>query len=145
MKLLFIFLLAMLVSACTTPSKMNVVDLNYYQIDCNQQEEQLAFLQRQMPTRNERYINALRMTSMTGSILSVSDGTYMEERATFDRRQEAIARLIIYQIHSQCPPPKPKPQGCVHINENLPAGSSSGARCYQSGSTTPAVNRWQVD
>ena len=131
-------------SGCTTTSKMNVVDLNYYQIDCERRDEQLAFLRRQMPTKNERIINGLQMTSVIGTVSSISNGTYAEERATFDRRQEAIARLIIYQIEAYCPAPTPKPQGCVHIREDMPAGSSQGARCYSGGNTTPVVNRWEV-
>lgn len=139
-----LLLLAVLATGCTTPSRMNVVDLNHYQIDCSRREEQLAFLKSQMPTKNDRYINALRMTSVVGTASSMANGTYNEERATFDRRQEAIARLIIYQIESQCPELPRQPQGCIHINEDLPAGSSQGARCYSSEKTTPIVNRWEV-
>lgn len=132
------------VAGCTTTSQMNVVDLNYYQIDCARREEQLAFLQRQMPTRQDRLVNGLRMTSVVGNVVSATDGTYYEERATFDRRQEAIARLIIYQIQAYCPPAVQSAQGCTHINESLPSGSTQAALCYQNRQTTPVVKRWEV-
>ena len=144
MKYFFILIAFLCITGCTTSSRMNVVDLNYYQIDCERRDEQLAFLRGQMPTKNERIINGLQMTSVIGTVSSISNGTYQEDRAVFDRRQESIARLIIYQIEAYCPAPKPKPQGCIHINEDLPAGSSQGARCYSGGNTTPIVNRWEV-
>lgn len=143
MKLLFV-LLAVILSGCTTPARMNVQDLNHYKIDCSRKEEQLAFLQGFFPTPNERIVNGMRMTSPTGSVYTMIDGTYYEERAMFDRRQEGIARVIIHQIHSYCPAPTPQPQGCVHINETFPAGSSQGARCYQKTNPNPVVNRWEV-
>lgn len=141
----YLALLALVGAAgCTTTSHMNVVDLNYYQIDCNRREEQMAFLQRQMPTRNDRLINGFRMTSVTGVAMSATDGTFYEERATFDRRQEAIARLIMYQIQAYCPPAVQQPQGCTHVNEELPSGSTQGAVCYRNRQTTPVVKRWEV-
>ena len=143
MKLLFV-LLAVLLSGCTTPARMNVQDLNHYKIDCSRRDEQLAFLQSYFPTPNERIVNGMRMTSPTGAVYTMIDGTYYEERAMFDRRQEGIARVIIHQIHSYCPAPAPKPQGCVHINETFPAGSSQRARCYQTANPKPVVNRWEV-
>lgn len=139
-----IVLLTIYLAGCTTTSRMNVVDLDYYQIDCSRRDEQLAFLKRQMPTKNERLTNGLAMTSVFGTASSISQGTYQEERATFDRKQEAIARIKIYQIESQCPPLPRQPQGCTHINENFPAGSTQGARCYSGEKTTPIVNRWEV-
>jgi len=143
MKLLFVFA-AVLLAGCTTPSRMNVQDLNHYQIDCSRREEQLAFLQGFFPTPNERIVNGLRITSPLGIVDTTADGTYYEERAMYDRRQESIARVIIHQIHSYCPAPRPQPQGCVHINETFPAGSSQGARCYQKSNPKPVVNRWEV-
>ena len=141
-----ILLSVLLFAGCstTTPSRMSLDDLNYYQIDCSRRDEQLAFIRSQMPTRNERYMNALQMTSMIGVASSIHNGTYADDRGTFDRRQESIARVIIHQIEFNCPPLPPQPQGCVHIREDMPAGSSTGARCYSDGKTTPIVNRWEV-
>lgn len=139
-----IIMMAFFATGCTTSSRMNVVDLDYYQIDCSRREEQLAFLKQQMPTKNERIINGLAMTSVVGTVSSIANGSYQEDRATFDRKQQAIARIKIYQIESQCPELPRQPQGCIHINEDLPAGSSQGARCYSGQNTTPIVNRWEV-
>lgn len=143
MKLALLLLLAIL-AGCTTPSRMDVADLNHYRIDCDRREEQLAFLHSQIPTREERMNSTLRITSITGTIASMVDGTYQEERAVIDRKQESIARLTIYQIETYCPKPVAKPQGCTHINESFPAGTSQGARCYQKSNPKPVVNRWEM-
>lgn len=131
-------------SGCTTTSNMAVDDLNYFQIDCNRREEQLAFLRRQMPTQDDRLVNGLRMTSPVGLVATMVDGTYKEERATFDRKQEAIARVIIHQIESYCPRPKPRPQGCVTVTEQMPSGNSQGTRCYYSNNPNARTNRWEA-
>ena len=131
---------------CTTPARMNVVDLNYYTIDCAQQQEQLSFLRRQQPTQNERIIAAMHMTSVTGVLVAASDGTYYEHRASFDRRQDAIANMIIDQIHANCAlvQTPPRLQSCITINESLPSGNSQGTRCYQQNTLSPVVNRWEA-
>jgi hypothetical protein len=122
---------------------MNVVDLNHYRVDCSRREEQLAFLHGNIPSPNERLVNGMRVTSPIGFVHTMSDGTYYEERAVFDRRQQAIARMIISEIESNCPL-RPRPQGCVHINESFPSGDAQGARCYQSRNPRPVVNRWEA-
>lgn len=140
---LLLVTLAIALSGCTTASRMNVVDLNYYQIDCNKREEQLAFLRGQIPTRNERYMNAMQMTSPTGVVTSMINGTYTEDRATFDGKQASIARDKIRTILWNCPvAPKP-PQGCVTVTEQMPSGSSQGTQCYQKNKAAP-VNRWEA-
>ena len=144
MKLLAALLLVIVTTGCTTPSRMDVHDLNHYKIDCDRQDEQLAFLVSQLPTTTDKHITAFRLTSPFGTIASMVDGTYYEERAVYDQRQLAIIRLTIYQIQTYCPKPVAKPQGCVHLNESFPAGTSQGARCYQNGRVTPVVNRWEV-
>lgn len=143
MKLLSLLLAIAVLSGCTTTSKMNVADLNHYQIDCNNREEQLTFLKQQFPNGKDRLVNAMRVTSPGGILLSVHDGTYQEERAIFDRKQQAIARVIIREIEMYCPV-QPKVQGCLHLDETFPAGSSQGAKCYQNGSAKPVVSRWEV-
>jgi len=139
-----LFLSAIALAGCSTASRMNIVDLNHYVIDCNKRDEQLAFLQRQMPTRNERYSNAMQMTSPVGTISSIANGTYAEDRATFDRKQEATARVIIYQIEAYCPTPKPKPQGCTTVLEQMPSGASQGTRCYRGTNPKPVINKWEA-
>ena len=142
--LLAISALAVL-SGCstTTPANMDVVDLNYYRIDCSRQEEQLAFLQRQIPTRQDRLNNGLRMTSVAGSVQSVVEGTYTENRATFDQRQQAIADNLIVSIRRHCPKPQPRPQSCLTITESMPSGASGGTQCRLPNGK-PALTRWEA-
>lgn len=132
-------------SGCTTttPANMDVVDLNYYQIDCKRREEQMAFLQRQIPSQHDRLVNGLRMTSVSGSVQSAFEGTYTENRATFDRRQQAIADNLILSIRRHCPAPEPKPQSCLSIRENMPSGASGGTQC-RTPNGKPAVTRWEA-
>lgn len=144
MKLIMLLVAAIVTTGCTTPSRMNVQDLNHFRIDCDRRVEQLAFLRSQLPTRDEKMYSAFRVTSVVGTTASIIDGTYHEERAVVDRKHESIIHLTIYQIETYCPKPKPKPQGCIHINESFPAGSSQGARCFQAGKTHPVVNRWEM-
>lgn len=130
-------------AGCSTTSRMDIADLNHFQIDCNRREEQIAFLQQHMSTRTERLTNGLMMSSSAGVITTIGEGTYREHRALYDRRYDAVARLTIYQIQAYCPPPQPKPQGCTTINEGMPSGFSQGKVCYQAGKTSPVIKRWE--
>ena len=142
-RLVALSLLAVSITGCSTTARMDVTDLNHYRIDCSRRDEQLAFLKGHMPNQTERITNGMRMTSPVGFVQTIADGTFHEERAMFDRRQQAIARMIIGEIESNCPV-QIKPQGCVHINESFPSGDAQGARCYQSRNPRPVVNRWEV-
>lgn len=132
-------------SGCSTtvPARMDVVDLNEYQIDCNRREEQLAFLRRQIPTANERLVNGLRVTSLSGSVQSAVEGTYTENRATFDRKQEAIADQLITAIRRHCAPPKPTQANCLTLQESMRSGASSGTQC-RTPKGKPALTRWEA-
>lgn len=134
---------AIVLTGCTTTSKMNVEDLNHFRVDCSRKYEQLAFLESQMPSQRDRLVNGLRTTSPVGVVATMLDGTYHEEQAMFNDRQKNIARHLIYQIKSHCPD-LPQPQGCLHVNETFPSGSSQGAQCYQKSQARPVVNRWNV-
>ena len=145
MKLLLAICGIAVLSGCSTASRMDVEDLNYFRVDCSRRHEQLAFLERQMPSQSERYINGMRMTSPISVFISVVDGTYYESRAMYNDRQQDIARTLIYQIKSHCPELQAKPQGCTHISESFPSGSAQGALCYQRAQSTPVVSRWEVN
>ena len=131
-------------AGCTTTSRMDVEDLNYFRVDCSKKYDQLAFLEKQIPGRDERFVNSMRMTSPIGAVVSVVNGTYYEDHAMFNDRQQNIAKTLIYQIRSHCPDPVPTQTQCTHINENFPSGSSQGARCYQKSVARPVVDRWEV-
>lgn len=143
MKALIVLSLIVL-TGCSTTSRMNVEDLNHFKIDCSKREEQLTFLRRQMPTRDDRYVSAMRATSPMGVITTIADGTYYEDQAMYKRRQESIVRDFIRTIEHYCPQPVQQVQGCVHINESFPSGDAQGARCYQSRNLRPVVNRWEA-
>lgn len=132
------------VAGCTTTSRMDIADLDHFRIDCSRKEEQLAFLNRQFPGQSDRYVNAFRVTSVVGTAASMYDGTYNEERALYENKHAAVARLLIFQIHSNCPTAPKRPQGCVHLNEDLPSGTAQGAVCYQDRQSTAVVKRWGV-
>ena len=128
----------------TTRSQMDVVDLNYYRINCDQKEEQLEWLRSQMPTQHEKLMNGLSMTSMLGWVNSSQSGNFKEDRAMFNGEQAAIASSLIRKLEDQCRYTKPKQreQGCVAVNENTAAGASAGSQCYQNGKKP--VSRWEA-
>ncbi len=122
---------------------MDVVDLNNFQIDCRIGEQQLRFLQTQIPSQNDRLLNGLRMTSLSGNIFSAFEGTYTENRATFDGKQAAIADNLITAIRRHCPPQKPNTPQCLHLEENMPSGESSGTQC-RGRDGRAAMTRWEA-
>jgi hypothetical protein len=142
--LLAISLLTLAGCSTTTTSRMDVVDLNHFQIDCKYRDEQIAFLQGQIPTENDRWKSAFRITGPVGAVTALIDGTYHEERATLDRRQEYIAKGIIRTISNWCPVLTAQPQGCVTVTEQLPSGNGQGTKCYRGSNPIPVVNRWEA-
>lgn len=152
-KLLLAAVCVATLSGCTTPrARMDINDLNHYKIDCSRGEEQKAWLKSMMPTPSERAANAFSMTSMLGWANSARNGTFKEDRAFFDGRQEATARTLIHQIDMYCPTssdnPKNNPnlkQGCVNVNESMTSGSSQGSQCTQkSNKNTSQQTRWEA-
>lgn len=132
------------VTGCTTTSKMDIADLSHFKIDCSRKEEQLAFLERQFSSQQDKFVNAFRVTSIVGTAASMHDGTYTEERAMYENYHSAVARNLIFKIKSSCHTETKRPQGCVHLNEELPSGSAQGAVCYQNRQSTAVVKRWAV-
>lgn len=144
MKTLLFTVAVLTLTGCTTAAKMDVEDLNYFRVDCSKRNDQLAFLERQIPSRDDRFVNSMRMTSPVGVIVSAFNGTYHEDYAMLNDRQQNITRTLIYQIKSHCPEIVPNQSQCTHINETFPSGSSQGARCYQKSQPKPVVNRWEL-
>jgi hypothetical protein len=68
----------------------------------------------------------------------------MEERAMYENYHSAVARNLIFKIKSSCHTETKRPQGCTHVNEELPSGSAQGAVCYQNRQSTAVVKRWAV-
>ena len=134
----------------TPRATLNRMDLQHYRIDCSRKEEQKAFIQRHMPSLQEKYSNAFSMTSMLGIGNAAVQGTLEDDYAMFNGEQEAAARIILYQLDAYCrdpePAKKPKPQGCVALDESMPSGASSGAKCEfkGKGKLKDATTRWEA-
>jgi hypothetical protein len=143
MKTLAILATVLLVG-CSTTKRMSTEDLRYFKPDCSRKEEQLRWLNAQMPSRNEAQLSALAVTSVFGTVATVANGTYHEHRAVYDRRSQAMIRSYIKELETWCPAPNPKPQGCTHVREDFAVGSSQGSVCYAKGQTQPVVNKWEA-
>lgn len=143
MKLLVV-LAAVALVGCSTTKRMSANDLAAFKPDCSRKEEQLRWLNAQMPSRNEAQISALTMSSVFGTVATVANGTYDEHRAVYDRRSQAMIRSYIKELETWCPAPKLKPQGCTQIREDFEVGSSQGSVCYTKGQAKPVVNKWEA-
>jgi len=82
---------------------MDVDDLNYYQIDCAKKYEQLAFLETQLVTSDERALARTGISGLGGAIMSSLDGTYRTKRAVSNREYEAIVKRLIWELRTTCP------------------------------------------
>jgi hypothetical protein len=139
-------LMAITISGCasTTRTQMDVADLDRYQIDCSRKQEQLDWLQSQMPSAHERLVNGLNMTSMFGWFNAARNGTFTEDQALYSGQQTAIIRNLIYKLETQCldVPMRPQDQSCIVLNENNPSGASNGAKCFIASQKHP-ITRWE--
>jgi hypothetical protein len=136
-------------SGCGTPTqrtRMDYQDLSNFQIDCSQKEEQLAFLARQMPSEREQRANIWGSTSIVGWANSAYNGTFDQDQAHYQRMDINTIKILTHQLKQYCPDNvrKQKPQGCVHLDESTPAGSSNGTQCYKNGQKAPAQTRWEA-
>ena len=91
-----------MLGACTTQAGMSRHDIDNMKANCANQQEQIAFLQRQYPDKNEELTNGMILTSSLGLVSSVADGTYTERREMFDGAYSNAVRLKIQQIREQC-------------------------------------------
>jgi len=136
----------------TTPrARMSIEDLGMYRLDCNRYDEQMEFLTWHIPTKKEKIANGLTMTSLFGWASTASDGTWPDQWALKSGRYENTARILIAQLREKCQEGMPdavkrKPQGCVHIDESMTAGASSGAQCIQNtgNSKQQKPTRWEA-
>jgi hypothetical protein len=117
-------------------------DLNHFVPDCSRKEEQMAWLKSQMPTHWEQQRDTLQITSITGTIWSLADGTYDQRRDVHDRRTQAVIRSYIRDLENYCPN-TPRPAGCVTVRDSTQNGSSQGQRCYDGKRARPVIDRWQ--
>jgi hypothetical protein len=121
----------------TTPkARMSIDDLGMYKLDCKRADEQFEFLNYHLSSRKERISNGLMMTSLFGWFLTSQDGTWPDQWALKEGRYDNTARILISQLKEKCQPGmpdavKPEVQGCLHLDESMPSGASSGSQCIQ--------------
>lgn len=139
-----VILATVLLVGCTTTKRMPADDLAAFRPDCSRKEEQLRWLNAQMPSRNEAQLSSMAMTSVVGTVVTIANGTYDEHRAVYDRRSQAMIRSYIKELETWCPASAQKPQGCTHVREDFVVGSSQGSVCYTKGQTKPVVNKWEA-
>ena len=99
---------------------MRVADLDYYKWDCDHAEEHTAFLRGQLSTTTA---------------------------FQFDERRRAIIYSNLNQIRNTCPPPKPRPAGCVNVREDMSKGTGQATVCNLGPLRPlerPVVNRWEA-
>ena len=128
--------------AATDTRRMSMQDLNHFRPDCSRKEEQMKWLQAQMPTRWEQQRDAMAITSVGGAVWSLANGTYDQRRDVADRRTQAVIRSYIRDLENYCPNVL-QPAGCVTVRDSTQVGSSQGQRCHDGRRQQPVIDRWQ--
>ena len=82
-------LLVALMSGCAT-MKMDIQDLNTFQIDCANKDAQIRFLESQLSTPNSRLASAFSFDRS-------------QRAAVNNREYDAVAKTLIWQLKTQCP------------------------------------------
>ena len=93
---------AVLSTACTTPVRMDYNGLNTFKINCDKKEEQMAFLQSQLPTEREAITNYFIISNWSGFFASNADGTYNDRQKLFNNYHTAVIKANINQLRQQC-------------------------------------------
>jgi hypothetical protein len=92
----------LILAGCASSQRMSIDDLNYYQIDCNKREEQQVFLRSQLSSPNDRLSSVFNTSSVLGQINTRLDGTYSQHEAIQRREYDAIARVKLMDLNTQC-------------------------------------------
>ncbi len=101
-KFVLIIAMSFLLSACATKRRMDIDDLKFYQIDCNNKEAQLQFLHTQLPTQTDRLLATFKMTGIGGLVSMKMDGSYKETKAIMSREYDAVAKRLIWELRQNC-------------------------------------------
>jgi len=88
----------------TRVALMPLQDLEKFVVDCNNKDEQIAFLKRQIPDPIWRTTNYQIVNSTGGAIYRIADGTYSERRNHAQGWNQAVARRKINYLETWCPP-----------------------------------------
>ena len=89
-------------AACTTPARMNAIDLSEYKINCDRRHEQYNFLESQRYSEWDRLKLALQMTSVPGVASNVYNGTAEDSSAGMNGEHEAMIRAQQRQLRQRC-------------------------------------------
>ena len=98
---------ALILSCCdsapgTRVALMPLQDLENFVVDCNNKDEQIALLKRQIPNPAWRTTNYQIVNSTGGAIYSMADGTYAERRSHAQGWNQAVARRKINYLETWC-------------------------------------------
>ena len=102
LRLVLLASLSLSLVGCASSQRMSIDDLNHYQIDCDRREEQIAFLHSQLTSPHDRLSSVLNTASLLGQIGTRMDGTYQQHRAVGNREFDAIARVKLMDLNTQC-------------------------------------------
>ena len=106
-KILAIAVIAALSGCATTNSllgqRMSYQDLNTFQIDCTKKYEQIAFLQAQMPTQNQRFAALFTMSPLLTELPAHFRGEVTENRRLVDGDYGFVIRSLISSLERHCP------------------------------------------
>ena len=81
---------SMMIAGCATTPRMDINDLNTFQIDCANKDAQIRFLESQLTTPNSRLMAFLSLNPE-------------QARAMNDREYDAVAKKLIWDLKSHCP------------------------------------------
>ena len=94
--------IAALVAGCAFNPRMNYDDLNTFKIDCSKKYEQIAFLESQLPTQNERFGAALTRGLIT-ELPAHFRGEKSEHSRLVDGDYGFVIRFQISALERHCP------------------------------------------
>ena len=121
MKRVLPILTALALVGCASSQRMDIADLDYFQIDCSKYEEQKAFLKSQLTTPADRMASLFNTASIMGQIGTRMDGTYDQHEATRSRRYDAVVKLHLRNLNERCVPGYQTPGVCDLARPESPA------------------------
>jgi hypothetical protein len=94
--------LMVITAGCQTPATLTASEIDSIPFDCRNRDGNIAMMENSRPSVWEQLQNAFTVTSSSGFVRSVSDGTYSSRRQHMDGTTEAIRRVKIDQYRSNC-------------------------------------------
>lgn len=86
----------------TTVTLLPLQDLNDYKVDCNNKDQQIEFLRRQIASPQFRRNNQIVMNTTGGILYSLADGSYQERKNQAEGWNQAVARRKIHYLETWC-------------------------------------------